>query len=149
MNTMARKPLSPEEIAQLRSSPYVEGVIEERISFTPEFKRMAYDQLVRGKTMREILDEHGINPQILGNRRIWGLAATIRENAEREEGFADLRENNKRLPAKGTEEQALLARIAQLEHKLAYTQQEVEFLKKIQTANSEAQKSWESKQHRK
>ena len=35
--------------------------------------------------------------------------------------------------------------IKQLEHELAYTRQEVEFLKKLRMADMEAQKEWESK----
>ena len=36
-------------------------------------------------------------------------------------------------------------RIKQLEHELAYTRQEVEFLKKLQMADMEARRQWESK----
>ena len=145
---MARKPLSAEEIEVLRSSPYVAGVIEDRISFTPEFKRMAYAELNDKKTMREIFAEHGIDPKILGNRRIWGFTYNLRESAARDEGFADLREHNCRRSAVETREQTLSARVEQLEHELAYTRQEVEFLKKIRSADSEAQRLWESKQRR-
>ena len=53
---MARKPLDAEEIAELRSNPYVASIISGRISFTPEFKRVAYDQLMKGKSMRMILE---------------------------------------------------------------------------------------------
>lgn len=48
---MARKTLNAEEIAELRSSPYVAGVIGSKISFTPEFKCMAYNQITNGKTI--------------------------------------------------------------------------------------------------
>ena len=54
-----------------------------------------------------------------------------------------------RKAAKETKEQTLTARIKQLEHELAYTRQEVEFLKKIHTADLEARKLWESKQRQK
>ena len=67
---MARKPLNPEEIAELRSCPYVASIISGRINFTNEFKRSAYQQLLDGKTMRTIFEEHGIDPEILGDRRI-------------------------------------------------------------------------------
>ena len=146
---MARKPLNAEEIAELRSNPYVAKVTGNMISFTPEFKRMAYDQITSGKTMREVFEEHGIAPEILGDSRIWGFAEKLRAKAEREEGFTDLREQNMRKPAKETKEQTLKARVEQLEHELAYTRQEVEFLKKIHTADLEARKLWESKQRQK
>ena len=126
---MARKPLNAEEIAELRSNPYVAKVIGNMISFTPEFKRMAYDQITSGKTMREVFEEHGIDPEILGDSRIWGFAEKLRAKAEREEGFTDLREQNMRKPVKETKEQTLKVRVEQLEHELAYTRQEVEFLR--------------------
>ena len=142
---MTRKELNTEELAELRASPYVASIISGRINFTPEFKREAYRQLMDGKSMRTIFEEHGIAPEILGDKRIWGFAHKLRTNADRDEGFADLRKNNSRKPAKETREQTLAARVEQLEHELAYTRQEVEFLKKIHTADLEARKSWESR----
>ena len=146
---MPKKPLSTEELAELRSNPCVSGIIAGRILFAPEFKRTAYEQLVSGKTMRSIFEEHGIDPEILGDSRIHGIAHKLRQNAAREEGFTDLRTKNSRKPAQETKEQTLAARVEQLEHELAYTRQEVEFLKKIHTADLEARKLWESKQLRK
>ena len=146
---MSKKLLNTEELAELRSNPYVAGIISGRISFTPEFKRAAYDQLVSGKTMRTIFEEHGIDPEILGDSRIHSVARKLRLNADRDEGFVDLRTKNSRKPAQETKEQTLATRIEQLEHELAYTRQEVEFLKKIHTADLEARKLWESKQPRK
>ena len=148
-STMAKKPLSAEEIAKLRGSPYIAGIIGNKITFTPEFKRIAYDQITNGKTMREVFEGHGIDPKILGNSRVWGFVEKLRAKAGREEGFTDLRTQNSRKPAKGTKEQTLAAKVEQLEHELAYTRQEVEFLKKIHTADLEARKLWESKQRRK
>ena len=146
---MAKKLLTAEEIAELRRSPYVASINGKQICFTPEFKRMAYDQITSGKTMREVFEEHGIDPEILGDSRIWGFADKLRAKADREEGFADLRGQNMRKAAKETKEQTLTARIKQLEHELAYTRQEVEFLKKIHTADLEVRKLWESKQRQK
>ena len=143
------KKLTPEERDILRKSPHVSQVIGERISFTPEFKRMAYREMLDGKTLRTILFEHGINPDMLGDSRIWGIAEKLRKNADREEGFVDRRKQNQRRSAKETKEQSLESKIEQLEHELAYTRQEVEFLKKIRMADLEAQKEWESKQRQK
>lgn len=142
---MAKKLLNAEEIAELRDCPFVSSIVSGKVSFTPEFKRMAYGQLIDGKSMREIFEENGVDPEVLGNARIWAFAQRLRANADREEGFVDLRGKNSRKPAKGTQEQALSARVEQLEHELAYTQQQVEFLKKIHMADLEARKQWESK----
>ncbi len=146
---MARKPLNAEEIAELRSSPYVARVMSGQVHFTPEFKKVLYEELMHGKTVRITLVEHGIDPEILGDKRIWSIAQKLRAKADRDKGFEDLRQNNSRKPAKETREQTLASRIEQLEHELAYTRQEVEFLKKIHMADLEARKQWESRQRQK
>lgn len=146
---MAGERVSKEEIEALKRSPYIAKASPIQVSFTTDFKQMAYQELTEGKTMRTILEESGINPEILGERRIWSMTFRMRQEAEREEGFEDQRRKNKRKPRKQKEEQTLAERIEQLEHELAYTKQEVEFLKKIRAAELEAQKTWESKKRRK
>ena len=145
MTIMSKKNLTADEITELRNCPFVASVISGRVKFTPEFKRMAYQQLTSGKSVREIFEENGIDPDVLGDARLWGFAQKLRANADRVEGFVDLRGRNRRKEAKGTKEQTLTSRIEQLEHELAYTRQEVEFLKKIHMADLEARKLWESK----
>lgn len=142
---MVKKIIVKEEVAELKKSPYIESVSPQKVKFTADFKRMAYQEMTDGKTMREILRESGIKPEILGDARIWGLAKKVRDQSEREGGFEDQREKNMRKPKKMTEEQTMAERIEQLEHELAYTRQEVEFLKKLHAANMEAQKKWESR----
>ena len=139
------KQFNTEEIAILRSNPHVIAVSSDRVSFSESFKKMAYEQMLAGKKLKDIFAENGIDPDILGKYRIANITKRIRTQAEREGGFADLRIKNKRQPPKGTKEQTLEARVEELEHELAYTRQEVEFLKKIHVADLEARKSWESK----
>ena len=146
---MARRIMTKEEIEKLKQSPYVAKATPYQINFTTDFKRMAYQEIMEGKLMREILIESGIDVEIMGDRRIWSLAEQIKKAAEREGGFEDQREKNSRKPKKITEEQAMAKRIEQLEHELAYTRQEVEFLKKLQAANMEAQKKWEARHRQK
>ena len=146
---MARRIITKEEIEKLKQSPYVAKATPYQISFTTDFKRMAYEELMGGKMMREILIESGIDVEIMGDRRIWSLTEKIKQAAERDSGFEDQREKNSRKPKKKTEEQTMADLIEQLEHELAYTRQEVEFLKKLQAANMEAQKKWESRHRQK
>jgi len=146
---MAEKPFTQTEIELLRLNPNIANITPTRLMFTPEFKRIAYSQLKNGVSMRDILKQHNIEPAILGSARIMGIAQRLRAMGERDEGFKDLRIKNTHQPAKGTAEQTLAARITQLEHELAYTKQEVEFLKKIHMADLEARLLWESKHPRK
>ena len=73
---------------------------------------------------------------------------THNKKAKQESGFSDRRSENYRRPPK-TGEETVEQRIRQLENELAYTRQEVEFLKKLQAAILEALKQWESKHRQK
>lgn len=146
---MAKKPLSKAEVAELLRSPYVASVMSGRVNFTPEFKAIMYEEIINGRSLRSVLEEYGINTEILGEVRIWRLTQHLKEKSNREEGFADLRFKKRRTVAKRSRELTAEARVEQLEHELAYTRQEIEFLKKIHVADLEARKQWESKQRRK
>ena len=119
-------PLSKQEIEKLRKNPYVASVTANTVRFTEAFKELAY----------------------LGASRVEGFSYTLNKKAKQESGFSDRRSENYRRPPK-TGEETVEQRIRQLENELAYTRQEVEFLKKLQAANMEAQKQWESKHRQK
>lgn len=144
---MSNKLFTPEEIAVFRASPHVESVSERSVVFTPEFKRLVYKELLAGHKIEAVLEAHGIDTAAMGRSRIRGIQYKLFRSASREEGFANL----KKVPRRSAEERAITAeqRIRRLEAELAYTQQEVEFLKKVQAADTEARKAWESKHRRK
>ena len=133
-----------EQMEQLLKNPYVKSVTPSTVRFTEEFKRYFYQKHTSGMLVRDIFLECGIDPDILGESRIDGFCYTINKQAKRDTGFTDNRQNNYRRPAKIGEETVDI-RIKQLEHELAYTRQEVEFLKKLQMADMEARRQWESK----
>lgn len=145
-----QKAFTEEERSVLLTNPYVASVTNDAVQFTEEFKELAYEEFLQTKkTMREILQEHGIDPEILGSKRIWNFTSKLQEKAKKLQGFGDARTHNRRRPkCSPNEEKTLTERIRGLEHELAYTRQEVEFLKKTQMADMEARISWESK-HRK
>lgn len=144
-----RKDLTPAEILELRENPWIDSVNGQHISYSEDFKKEAYRELMDGKPMRTIFFEHGINPDVVGDGRMYVLTCRLRKRADSEDGFKDLRANNQRKPVKLSKEQTLAARVSDLEHELAYTRQEVEFLKKIHLADLEARRLWESKQRQK
>lgn len=140
---MSKKLLSNEDIAKLHASPYIIAVSPRSITFSVKFKHLAYEQILAGKSMRSIFAENGIDPDILGDKRIQNFRYWVKRYAERDAGFESLRKNNCPRPAK-SREATLENRVRDLEHELAYTRQEVEFLKKVQAADMEARKQWES-----
>lgn len=133
-----------EQMDQLRMNQYVKSVSRSTVKFTEGFKRYFYEQRTSGKTALKIFIECGINPEMLGESRITGFCYTLNKYAKRDAGFADNRKANYRRPPR-TGSETVEARIKLIEHELAYTRQEVEFLKKLQMADMEARKQWESK----
>lgn len=145
---MSKKLFSAEEIAAFRGSPYVESVSDRSLVFTPEFKEKCHTMYQQGVPMKKVLEEHGIDTGAMGRARIAGYCQKLAKEANRPEGFANLRKQ-KRQAQEQTEQTKLERRVRQLEHQLVYAQQEVEFLKKLQQANMEAQKQWESRHRQK
>lgn len=148
---ISQKSFTEEERLSLLNNQYVSSITNDSVQFTEAFKELAHDAFLQGgKTMREIFQEHGTDPEILGSKRIWNFTSKLQEKAKKSQGFEDARKHNKRRPAiTPTEEKALTVRVRDLEHELAYTRQEVEFLKKTQMVDMEARILWESKQNQK
>lgn len=136
---VVKKLFTKEEILELRDNPYVASISEETITFTDEFKRIFYEQKQSGVKIRDIFNNHGISPDVIGEGRISSFSWRINKMARRTNGFTDLRCNNKRQSRSGTPE-TLEDRVRQLEGELEYTKQIVEFLKKIQMAVEEKKK---------
>lgn len=142
-------PLSREQIEMLQNSPHVLYVRETTINYSAKFKEHVYHEYRAGKTYETILREAGIDPDILGLRRINSLRNMVRIERKRETGFTD---RNNRLPA-GTLSiggvKTNTGETARIEHELAYVKQELEFLKKNYLAEMETQKACDMKRHRK
>ena len=144
LGTMSRKLLSEKEIAELQQNPHVISVSARSVNFTAEFKQIAYESMTRGESLACVLEMYGINTGILGEARVRGLAQRLYRFAEREEGFRSQKGKVKR-STQECEEENLRKHLKRLENELAYTRQEVEFLKKVQEADTEARRQWESK----
>ena len=141
-------PLSKHEVERLKKSPYIASVTANTVRFTEAFKKLAYKKKCQGVPVSETMRQCGIDPEVLGASRVEGFSYTLNKKAKRESGFSDGRSENYRRPPK-TGEETVEQRVRQLENELAYTRQEVEFLKKLQAANMEAQKQWESRHRQK
>ena len=128
---MKRYPLPKEYVKELNEHRYVEQATEWTVSFTAEFKQLAYDEYYRGKSMREIFTEAGFDVEKLGEKRIQNFRSHLMDKADDERGFADKRKE-KSMQAPPSTEAQMMKRIRELEHRNAYLEQENDFLKKIQ-----------------
>ena len=126
---MSKIKFTEEQQEQLRNNPYTARVSENTLSFTKEFKKVFYKRYTSGEIPRAILWELGYPAEILGKGRIWGIAHSIKKEYETTGCFQDCMSPG---PAKKkTEDLSADQQIRQLQQKLDYLTQEVEFLKKI------------------
>jgi len=124
---MTNKAFTQEEMNHLHASSYVLGVSPRTVHFSAEFKELFWHFLQEGKELRDIVVELGIDPDILGEKRISGLRGMVLNEVEAGEGFRDLHTYGTYLKRYTDPE----VKIKYLEQQLAYKDQEIEFLKKI------------------
>jgi len=133
---MGRNYFTEEQIKELDSNKYVEKVSKSNVVFTIEFKHKLYGLLIDGYGPTEALRELGINPKVLGQKRIDALSARIRKQAKREEGFGRTKSHRraKKLIFNSPGEE-----IKYLKEQLAYQKEEIEFLKKLEALEKKYQ----------
>ena len=129
---MNRNIFTDEQIQILRENPYVYSVSPYQISLTKEFKEIFYEEGNKGKTPRQILEEYGIDPTILGEHRIKNIAYHIRKEYQKYGRFceghsAQRRSGNKKPDAELSEKEQL----KKLQAELEFLREEMDFLKKI------------------
>jgi len=135
---MSKKHFTEEEILTLKGNPCVARVSSLTVSFTEEFKRKTYGELLSGKSIWQIFQDHGIDTGVLGPVRTLKFQQFVNDCAKRGDGF---RNRNKWDGKKDKEDEVATGKhFKSLENEVAYLRQVVEFLKKIQQADSEAKK---------
>jgi len=130
--------LSEYQMSELRKLPFVKNVTEEIVSFTDEFKRHFHEEYLKGKSPRRIVEESGIDPALLSGCRIRSLQKRACEYYLRFCKPAEKQTDLTETPEK---------RLLFLEHELAYTKQELEFLKKIYLADREERQKCKNTQN--
>lgn len=120
---MANKKFTEEEMNHLRANPYVLDVSPNIVHFSATFKEKFWAGIVEGKTPTEIVEELGVDPEILGTTQVAGLKIMIRREVNAGKGFRDLETYGKYLDVYTNPE----VKIKHLEQQLAYKDQEIEF----------------------
>ena len=128
---MSKKVFSDQEVEILRSNQYTYLVTPRKLLFTKEFKELFWSEYQTGAIPRNILEKYGYPAAILGEKRIWGIAATIKKQNQSSDGLHEGTLPKKILVNDGTESKSLEEQLQQLQCKFLYLQQEMEFLKKI------------------
>lgn len=137
---MKRYPLPQAFVEELQAHPCVEKATPWSVTFTAEFKQLAYEEYMHGKSMREVFSRAGLDVQKLGAKRLENFRNHLMAKSTDAAGFADKRKDKHLQTPPGTEAQ-MMKRIRELEHRNAYLEQENDFLKKMQ----ELEKAYDGK----
>lgn len=125
---MGKTYFTEEQQSELQKNPYIQNVSPKSITYTKEFKEKFEEEYRAGKLPSQILAAIGIDHRILGKKRKDGLVARMKLYELRPEGCEDTRKNNTGRPS--TKQLTNSENIERLEQKIAYLNQENEFLKK-------------------
>ena len=126
---MARKMFTQEQVRVMAENPYTLHVSTTQITFTNAFKEEFWRRYQEGDTPRTIMYDLGYDPEVLGRNRLSGIQNVVCKQAVSAKGF---HERPQRRRGEGYAEggDTTQAQLRQMQHRLKYLEQEVEFLKK-------------------
>ena len=125
---MGKKVFTDEEMELLRNNPYTYSVRPSTLYLTKEFKELFLQEYQKGEVPRQILDKYGYPADVLGKKRIWGIAHNIKDQYYSEEG---LREGSlKRGTSADNSNEITEEAVRQLQDEVRQLRQEIERIKK-------------------
>lgn len=128
---MSRKLFTEKQQQLLRQNPYIYSVTDTSISLTKEFKEIFMAAYKTGESPRTILENHGFDISLVGERRIWSISQRIREEYKKYGEFHEGYRSRNSSPKHPDENLSDIDELQQLRHEVDYLKQEIEFLKKI------------------
>ena len=137
----AKRVFTEEEMEALRNNPYTYRVTPSTISFTKEFKEKFWADYQAGEgkvSPREIVEKYGYDPDVLGSDRLSGIQSTLRKTyLSGQEFYEGSRPREKKASAKpksSKDTRSTDPAVRDLQARVDYLEQEIEFLKKISSA---------------
>lgn len=138
---MAVSKLTEDQIEILSNYPQVARTTDTTVVFTQTFKHHFCEEYIKGKSPRTILKESGIDPDVLGTKRMYSLRWHALKEWEAADGKIEQIINK----SKFSEAKTVEDKLSLVEHELVYARQEIKYLKKIFIADCKARKNWELK----
>ena len=131
---MSKKVFTEEEMEMLRNNPYTYSVTPSTLYFTKEFKELFWQEYQKGEVPRQILSKYGYPAEVLGKKRIWGIAHNIKDQYYSEEG---LREGSLKKSASANNSNEITEEtVRQLQEEVRQLRQEIELIKKISSCST-------------
>ena len=144
---MGKNYFTPEQVEQLRKNKYVKHVSEKAITYTEEFKEVFTLEYNSGKLPSQILTEMGLDPKVLGYKRLDGIVATAKKQSVRPEGFKDTRTDNSNMGRPRTKDLTQEELIERQKQEIEILKAKVEFLSLLRRAEREA--AWKESKSKK
>lgn len=135
---MTTQRFTQEEIDIIAQNPYVVRVCATRITYSLAFKKFALKQANAGIKSPEIFRNAGFDPEMLGKPRMYAALKKIKIEAASPEGLHEPRGKSKeeRMAQFAKEDYSrkhTKVAIRELQNKIVHLEQQIEFLKKIQS----------------
>ena len=88
---MSKRVFTDQEIIELSKSRYIKHISDKSITYSDEFRSKFYFEYNNGKPAKEIFVECGIDPKIIGDKRIHSFACRIYKEGNDGHDFKDRR----------------------------------------------------------
>ena len=135
---MSNQKFTQKEMDIISQNPYVVSVCPTRIVYSLAFKQFAIKHSQQGMKSTQIFLEAGFNPEMLGKKRIYSALKKFKKEAASPEGLREPRGKSKeeRLVDFAQEDfskKHTKTAIRELQQRVIHLEQQIEFLKKIQS----------------
>lgn len=135
---MTKQRFTQEEIEIIQQNPYVVSVCSTKITYSLAFKKFAVKLAGQGIKSPEIFRRVGFDPDMLGKPRMYAALKSFKIEAASPEGLHEPRGKSQeaKLAAFAKEDLAkkqTKTAIRELQDKIVHLEQQIAFLKKIQS----------------
>jgi hypothetical protein len=137
-----RKEFTAEQLKELVMSDYIISVSRKGVTYTEAFKVLFWTRYNDGVDVADIFNDAGIKPEIIGRERMRDLARLIKAQKEKESYIQITAEEKPQIPEppnKPKHSKFALSEqeISRMYHQVAYMSQELAFIKKIISSETE------------
>ena len=135
---MTTRRFTQEEMDIIGQNPYVVNVNSVRITYSLAFKRFALEQARNGMKSPQIFQTAGFDPEMLGKSRMYMALKNFKKEAASPDGLQEpkCKSREEKLAAFAREDlsqKQTKKAIRELQEKVVHLEQQIEFLKKIQS----------------
>ena len=140
---MTKQRFTQEEIEIIQQNPYVVSVCSTKITYSLAFKKFALKQAQSGVKSPEIFRRAGFDPEMLGKPRMYAALKSFKTEAASPEGLREpkCKSQEEKLAEFAREDltrKHTKTAIHELQDKIVHLEQQIAFLKKIQSLEEPA-----------